>query len=144
MKRLFADGWSRTAIARHLNTTTEAVARALTPGARDRYWRASRFERYVQEVDSILALGPKLTVLEIAACIEWPGSRRSLSTLVAQLRPKHLEGERASLTALDTRPAAAGRVGRIGSVSEKGVAHGEQAPVEAGNASMGASDFFDF
>lgn len=98
-------------ISRDQGASRNAVRRALAPDARDSYHRASMAEEYEPAVRDVLADYPRISVTQIAEIIEWPGSRRTLSDLVAQLRPAALEREIEDLN----RPAL-GRI-RLGSIT---------------------------
>lgn len=76
-------------IARQLGASRNAVRRALAPGARDRYHRASSTDEVVEAVRDVLADYPHMAVADIAVLIDWRRSRRTLSDLVAALRPEY-------------------------------------------------------
>ena len=81
------------AIARSHGASRNAVRRALDPDAALEYSRPSMAEEYAPAVRDVLADYPRLSVTQISEVVEWPGSRRTLSDLVAQLRPAALERE---------------------------------------------------
>lgn len=84
------------------------MRRALTPGARDRYHRASDAERYELAVREVLADYPLMAVADVAVLVDWRRSRRHLSDLVARLRPLYV-GE----PDVDAPPIAAIAVGKL-------------------------------
>lgn len=77
------------AIARDLGVDRNTVRRAIAPGARGTYWRASATEAAAEQVRDVLADFPHMVVSDVAALIDWRHSRRSLSNLVARLRPEY-------------------------------------------------------
>lgn len=97
-------------IARTLGASRNAVRRAIAPDARLEYSRPSMAEEYTPAVSEMLADYPRITVNQVAELVEWPGSRRALSDLVAQLRPAALAREREDLA-----PPTLGRIttGRV-------------------------------
>lgn len=84
-------------MAREFGASRNAVRRALDPDAALDYQRPSLADEYEPAVRDVLADYPRLAVPQIAALIEWPGSRSTLSALVARLRPQALEREREDL-----------------------------------------------
>ena len=117
-------------IARETGASRNAVRRAIDPTARERYHRASMAEEYEPAVRDVLADWPRLSVEEIGRIVEWPGSRRTLSTLVARLRPLALEREAENLNRPALGHARTGRrtMGRLTSGRMNvGVLHGRQA-----------------
>ena len=98
------------AIARSLGASRNAVRRAIDPGSRLEYSRPSMAEEYTPAVRDVLADYPRLSVAQISEVVEWPGSRRTLSDLVAQLRPAALERERKDLNRPALGTVVAGRV----------------------------------
>lgn len=143
-----AAGGSIRGIARGLGASRNAVRRALDPDARDRYHRHSRLDDVEPAVRDVLADYPRLTVEEIGELVEWDGSRRSLSNLVARLRPIYLEREVEDLPRPTLGEARIGtvRLGRmtVGTLTV-GRAHGGEggAPVwpqaQAGTAATAAA-----
>lgn len=83
-----AGGASIRGIARSTGASRNAVRRALDPDARMDYHRASMAEEFEPAVRDVLADYPHITVLQVAEIVEWPGSRRTLTDLVARLRPE--------------------------------------------------------
>lgn len=81
-------GESIRGIARERNASRNAVRRALAPGARDHYYRPSATEDAKPAVREVLADYPQMCVSDIAVLIDWRHSRRTLSDLVARLRPE--------------------------------------------------------
>ncbi|MDQ4502171.1 hypothetical protein [Sinomonas sp. ASV322] len=96
-------------IARDLGASRNAVRRALAPGARDSYWRASDAEAFEPAVRDVLADYPGMPVSDIAVMVDWRRSRRALSDLVARLRPEF----RTAAPNLSARPAESIRTGTI-------------------------------
>jgi IS30 family transposase len=96
------------AIARRIGASRNTVRRALAPGSRDRYHRASATEDAEEAVRDVLADWPHMAVVDIAALIDWRLSRRTLSNLVAALRPEYSQR-----TDLQARPISTIRAGRI-------------------------------
>lgn len=80
-------------IAREAGASRNAVRRALDPDASLDYNRPTLADEYEPAVRDVLADYPRIAVNQIAEIVEWPGSRRTLSDLVAKLRPKYLERE---------------------------------------------------
>ncbi|MFD6030488.1 hypothetical protein ACFWE5_07215 [Cellulosimicrobium funkei] len=95
-------------IARDVGASRNAVRRALAPGARERYHRRSSTEEVELAVRDVLADHPLLTVEEIGVLISWPRSRRTLSTLVARLRPEYLDRDRIASGAMAAAALAIG------------------------------------
>jgi len=96
-----AAGGTIRGIARATGASRNAVRRALDPDAHLDFTRPSMAEEYTPAVRDVLADYPRISVNQVAEIIEWPGARRTLSDLVAQLRPAALEREREDLN----RPA---------------------------------------
>ena len=78
-------------IARENGISRNAVRRALAEDARMEYWRPSATEDYEPAVRDVLDDYPHMSVPDIAVMIDWPKSRRTLSDLVASLRPEYIE-----------------------------------------------------
>ncbi|WP_143738836.1 hypothetical protein [Microbacterium sp. Yaish 1] len=74
------------------------------------YSRPSLTEKYTEAVREMLADYPRVTVNQVAELVEWPGSRRTLSDLVATLRPAALEREREDLNRPSLGTVATGRI----------------------------------
>ena len=55
------------------------------------YWRPSASEEFEPAVRDVLADYPHMSVPDIATMIDWRKSRRTLSDLVAKLRPEYIE-----------------------------------------------------
>ncbi|AYN58626.1 DNA binding protein [Arthrobacter phage Nandita] len=85
---LRGDGESIRGIARERGASRNAVRRALAPGARDHYHRASASADAEPAVRDVLADYPDMCVSDIAVLIDWRHARRTLSDLVAKLRPE--------------------------------------------------------
>lgn len=85
-----AAGAAIRAIARGREASRNAVRRALTPGAADRYHRQGQTDRFELAVREVLADYPAMTVADIAVIVDWRLSRRHLSDLVARLRPQYV------------------------------------------------------
>lgn len=130
-------GGSIRGIAREFGASRNAVRRAIDPDAALDYGRPSMAEEYAPAVHDVLADHPRLSVPQIAELIEWPGSRRALSDLVASMREEALDRAAADLSrpsyrSIDIkrpsfRPASFGRVtfGRL---------HGQGAGVPKGSS----------
>jgi len=102
------DGDSIRGIARRIGASRNAVRRALAPGARDSYHRASSTDEVVEAVRDVLADYPHMAVADIAVLIDWRRSRRTLSDLVAALRPEY-----ATRDDVAARPIGTIRTGRL-------------------------------
>lgn len=85
-------------------------------------------EEFEPAVRDVLADHPRLSVVQVGEIVEWPGSRRTLTDLVARVRPTVLEREREDLNRPAMGVAAAGtmRVGvmSVGSLTVGSVNHG--------------------
>ena len=88
-------------IARETTISRNAVRRALAEDARMEYWRPSATEDYEPAVRDVLADYPHMSVPDIAVMIDWPKSRRTLSDLVASLRPEYIERLESDATSMD-------------------------------------------
>lgn len=80
-------------IARETGASRNAIRRGLDPDARLEYSRPSMADEYEPAVRDMLADYPRVSVAQVAELIAWPGSRRTLSDLVARLRPEYLARE---------------------------------------------------
>lgn len=80
-------------MAREFGASRNAVRRALDPDSALDYQRPSLADEYEPAVRDVLADYPRIEVPQIAALIEWPGARSTLSALVAKLRPLALARE---------------------------------------------------
>ncbi|MCO4276118.1 hypothetical protein NG701_17090 [Pseudarthrobacter sp. HLT3-5] len=107
LRLLHGDGESIRGIARDRGASRNAVRRALVPGARDHYYRASVSEEAEPAVREVLADYPQMVVADIAVLIDWRHSRRTLSDLVAKLRPEIVD----SWSDVEARPIDAIRAG---------------------------------
>ncbi len=87
IRRLRGGGSPIRGIARDLGASRNAVRRALRPGARDHYYRPSVADAAEPAVRDVLADYPDMVVADVALLIDWRHSRRTLSDLVARLRP---------------------------------------------------------
>ncbi|MFM9430048.1 hypothetical protein [Arthrobacter sp. MP_2.3] len=85
---LHGEGESIRGIARESNASRNAVRRALAPGARDSYYRPSASEEAEPAVREVLADYPQMSVADVAVLIDWRHARRTLSDVVARLRPE--------------------------------------------------------
>lgn len=103
-------GASIRGIARAIGASRNAVRRALDPQAALAYSRPSLTEEYTETVREMLADYPRVTVNQVAELVEWPGSRRTLSDLVATLRPAALEREREDLNRPSLGTVATGHI----------------------------------
>jgi transposase len=109
LRLLRDEGESIRGIAREQKASRNAVRRALVPGSRDRYYRSSASEDAEPAVRDVLADYPQMVVADIAVLIDWRHSRRTLSDLVARLRPESV----ASWSAVETKPISAIRAGLL-------------------------------
>lgn len=87
LRLLHGEGESIRGIAREKDASRNAVRRALRPGSRDQYYRPSVSESAEPAVRDVLADYPDMVVADVALLIDWRHSRRTLSDLVARLRP---------------------------------------------------------
>lgn len=106
---LYGDGESIRGIARHRGASRNAVRRALKPGARDHYYRPSASSAAEPAVRDVLADYPDMSVSDIAVLIDWRHARRTLSDLVAKLRPEY-GGETSDVYARPMSMLTAGNV----------------------------------
>lgn len=83
-------GESIRSIARNAGVDRNTVRRAIAPNARTKYWRHSATAEATEAVRDVLSSYPFMAVKDIAALIDWRRSRRTLSNLVARLRPDYL------------------------------------------------------
>lgn len=109
IRSLHDDGESIRRIARERGASRNAVRRALAPGARDHYYRPSVSEDAEPAVREVLADYPQMCVADIALLIDWRHSRRTLSDLVARLRPQCS----ADWSNVQARPIGTIAVGRL-------------------------------
>ena len=103
-------------IARENGISRNAVRRALAENARMEYWRPSATEDYEPAVRDVLADYPHMSVPDIAVMIDWPKSRRTLSDMVASLRPEYIERHESEATSMDdvlARPMHSLRAGAL-------------------------------
>lgn len=100
------------AIARELGVDRNTVRRAIVPGARGTYWRASATEAATEQVRDVLADYPNMAVRDVAVIIDWRHSRRALSNLVARLRPEY-----STPSAIAARPSSTLQSGPLASRS---------------------------
>lgn len=84
-------------IARDIGADRNTIRRAIDPDANLDYRRPTLADEYEPAVRDVLGDYPRLTVQQVAEIIEWPASRRSLSDLVARIRPIVLDREREDL-----------------------------------------------
>lgn len=91
LRLLRGEGESIRGIAREQGASRNTVRRALAPGARDHYHRASASSDAEPAVRDVLADYPLMSVTDIAVLIDWRHARRTLSDLVAKLRPEFIE-----------------------------------------------------
>lgn len=96
--QLHAEGHAIREISRDHEVSRNAVRRALAEDARTDYWRPSATEEYEPAVRDVLADYPHMSVPDIATMIDWPKARRTLSDLVAALRPEYIERHEAEAT----------------------------------------------
>jgi len=109
IRALHGDGSPIRGIARDLGASRNAVRRALRPGARDSYYRPSVADAAEPAVRDVLADYPDMVVADVAVLIDWRHSRRTLSDLVARLRPVY----RDTSPGLDARPLVGLRAGAL-------------------------------
>lgn len=109
LRLLHGEGESIRGIAREQGASRNAVRRALAPGARDHYHRASASSDAEPAVRDVLADYPLMSVADIAVLIDWRHARRTLSDLVAKLRPEYIENS----GDVDARPMASISAGTI-------------------------------
>lgn len=100
IRQLHGDGGSIRGIARDTQASRNAIRRALAPGARDRYYRHSAADLVEPAVREVLADYPHMSVSDIALMIDWRHARRTLSDLVARLRPKYSVNSPITATAM--------------------------------------------
>lgn len=114
-----ATGTPIRAIARGRGASRNAVRRALRPGSRDTYHRASEAERFELAVREVLADYPAMSVANVAVMVDWQMSRRHLSDLVARLRPLYAEAALADVDAPSIEAIAVGEL-QVGAVLQVG------------------------
>lgn len=110
LRLLHSDGGTIRGIARDHGPSRNAVRRALAPGARDHYYRPSITDEAEPAVRDVLGDYPQMCVADIAVLIDWRHSRRTLSDLVAKLRPQI-----SSWSSVDARPIGSIRLGVLSS-----------------------------
>lgn len=103
------DGETIRGIAREHGASRNAVRRALVPGARDHYYRPTLTDEAEPAVREVLADYPQMVVADIAVLIDWRHSRRTLSDLVAKLRPESIS----NWSTVDARPIGSIKVGAL-------------------------------
>lgn len=122
------EGGSIRGMAREFGASRNAVRRALDPDAALDYRRPTLADEYEPAVRDVLADYPRMQVPQIAALVEWPGARSTISELVARLRPAALERETEDLTRPRLGRVAAGPIttgtARMGSMTVGRVQHG--------------------
>lgn len=91
LRLLHGGGESIRGISRDHGASRNAVRRALADGSLDTYHRPSVTDTFEPAVRDVLADYPHMGVSDIAVMIDWPKSRRTLSDLVAALRPEYIE-----------------------------------------------------
>ncbi|MGC0270798.1 hypothetical protein ACPROK_14655 [Glutamicibacter soli] len=109
--QLHADGRGIREISRDHEVSRNAVRRALAEDARMEYWRPSATEEFEPAVRDVLADYPHMSVPDIATMVDWRKSRRTLSDLVARLRPEYID--RADSEATDGNGIAAAQLETI-------------------------------
>lgn len=112
LRLLHGGGESIRGISRTQGASRNAVRRALADGSRDQYYRPSFSEEAEPAVRDVLADYPHMTVHDIGLLIDWRHSRRTLSDLVARLRPEYQPG--ASLEATSISMIRVGKLGTVG------------------------------
>lgn len=113
IRLLHGDGSPIRGIARDVGASRNAVRRALRPGARDSYYRPSLSEAAEPAVRDVLADYPDMVVADVAVLIDWRHSRRTLSDLVARLRPLYRDDS----PGIDARPDVTLRAGTLAAQS---------------------------
>lgn len=109
LRVLHSEGESIRGISREHGPSRNAVRRALADGSRDRYYRPSVTEDAEPAVRDVLADYPQMTVSDIAVLIDWRHARRTLSDLVARLRPDSAS----SWPSVGARPIGSLQVGTL-------------------------------
>lgn len=104
------DGATIRGIAREFGASRNAVRRALDPEASLDYERPSLAEEFEPAVHDVLTDYPRMTVEQVGELIEWSGSRRTLSDLVARVRETVLDREREDLNRPRLGTVSTGRV----------------------------------
>lgn len=139
-----AAGGTIRGIARDIGADRNSVRRALHPDANLDYERPTLADRYEPAVHDALADFPRMTVAQVAELIEWPGSRRALSDLVAKVRPTVLEREREDLNRPAVGTVTSGRmhVGRLtlGRMTVGSVTHGTAQTTDDPRRTAGTSE----
>lgn len=97
-------------IAREFGASRNAVRRALDPEAALDYERPSLTEEFEPAVHDVLVDYPRMTVEQVGELIDWPGSRRTLSDLVARVRDTVLDRERDDLNRPRMGTVSMGRI----------------------------------
>lgn len=122
------EGGTIRGMAREFGASRNAVRRAVDPDSNLDYRRPTLADEFEQAVRDVLADYPRMAVPQVAVLVEWPGSRSTLSELVARLRPIALEREREDLNRprLGTVLAGAIKTGtaRMGRMTVGRVQHG--------------------
>lgn len=123
--QLHAEGASIRAISRDEQASRNAVRRAVAPGASTEYWRPSATEDIEPAVRDTLADYPHMTVADIALVVDWRKSRRTLSDLVARIRPEYIERAESDATEdgnLKVRAMDSLKAGSLGDTARLAVA----------------------
>lgn len=111
-----AEGGTIRGIARDIGADRNTIRRALDPAARLDYKRPTLADTFGDAVRDVVADYPRLTVQQVAEVIQWPASRRTLSSLVADARRVVIDRQRAELIAPRVGTMAS-RVIRMGSIT---------------------------
>lgn len=114
LRLLHGGGESIRGISRGQGASRNAVRRALADGSRDEYYRPSFSEEAEPAVRDVLADYPHMTVADIGLVIDWRHARRTLSDLVARLRPEYDPG--ASLATTSITQIRCGTLGAVGTI----------------------------
>lgn len=125
------EGGTIRGMAREFGASRNAVRRALDPKSNLDYQRPTLADEYEAAVRDVLADYPRMQVPQIAALIDWPGGRSTLSELVARLRPLALEREREDLGRPRLGAVTAGTI-KLGTVTAGRMTVGR---VQHGNSS---------
>lgn len=83
-------GMGPSRIAAVVGCSRSSVYRALEPGARLDYERATTYDRFAGRIDALLAAYPLMDSVALAYQSGWDGSLRQLEREVAKRRPAAL------------------------------------------------------
>lgn len=131
--QLHAEGAPIRTISREEQVSRNAVRRAVAPDARTEYWRPNATEDFEPAVRDTLADYPHMTVADIALVVDWRKSRRTLSDLVAKLRPEYIERAESEATEdgnIQARPMDSLKAGSLGDTARLSVAVASSAAIK--------------